>query len=333
MAGHAGAGLGMGLFGKWLGAERGPASPELLAAIERAVDLVEPRLKQAGGYPERYRRAVARALEHAGALAAQVPGLVHVSREAYASDPLVHALFASPDDIHAALCVSQSMRDFRREHPEAGEVYALICMQRGTKHLLGMEVEGDRLRHDVPQEAVFFFEHTVVDPGRTEAEARAHIARGFFDSLAAHVRLRVEARRQEKAALEQARDEWLARLHGAAPARRAECEAECQAGLARTLARLGEVAASLDLRRYGEDFDAVMLAPERHLYLERTELALDGMGLLREPCLGDCARVEFCDLVGRDRRRWTVAVMYCDRVHEEASMGDRLLLAQRWLGL
>ncbi|MDD3529598.1 MAG: hypothetical protein PHS77_06945 [Gallionellaceae bacterium] len=319
----------MGLFGKWLGAGQGAAAPELLAAIERAVDLVEPRLKEVGGYPERYRGAVARALEHAAVLADQVPGLVHVSREAYASDPLVHALFASPDDIHAALCVSQAMRDYRRDHPEAGEVYALICMQRGSKSLLGMEVDGDRLRHDVPQQAVFFAEHTVVDPGRTEAEARAHMARGFFDSLAAHVRLRVEARRQEKMALEQVRDEWLARLRGAGSDRRAEY----QAGLEQTLARLGEVAASLDLRRYGDDFDAVMLVPERHVYLERTALALDGMGLLREPCTGDCRRVEFCDLVGRDRRRWTVAVMYCDRVHEEASLGDRLLLAQRWLGL
>ncbi|WP_165873482.1 hypothetical protein, partial [Parasulfuritortus cantonensis] len=126
-----------------------------------------------------------------------------------------------------------------------------------------------------------------------------------------------------------ARDEWLARLHGAKPERRAECEA----GLQDTLERLGRVTETLDLRRYAEDFDAVMLAPERHLSIERTRMALDAMGMLREPEPDGRDEVEFCDLLGRDRRRWTVVLMYCDQVRDETAMGDRLSMAQRWLGL
>lgn len=319
----------MGLLGWLLGSGRVADSPELSAAIERAIDLVEPRLKQAGGYPDRYRRAVAQALGYVKELAGQVPGPVHISRAAYVSDPLVHALFASPDEVHAALCVSQSMHDFRRDHPDASEVYALICMRRGTKALFGIEMDGEVLRREVPQEAVYFTNHTLADSGRTEAEARAHVAQGFFDSLVAHVRLRIEARKQEKARLEQERDELLARLHGNVAMPRAELEAR----LGATLRRLGQVAESLDLRRYGEDFEAVLLAPERHVFLERTVMALDDMGFLREPEVNGARRIEFCDLIGRDRRRWTVAMMYCDQVLEEARLGDRLTLAQRWLGL
>lgn len=320
----------MGLLGKLLGLERIVDSPELSAAVERAVDLVEPRLKQAGGYPERYRRAVAHALGYAHNLATQVPGPVHVSREAYVRDPLVHALFASPDEIHAALCTSQSMRDYHRDHPGAGEVYALICMRRSTKEMLGIEMDGEILRRDVPQQAVCFTNHTVADPGITEAEARERIAQGFFDSLVTHVRMRVETRKLDKAHLEQERDEVLARLHGAEPGRRGELETRLQ----RLLHRLGQLAESLDLRRYGDDFEAVLMAPERYVYTERAEMVLDGMGLLQESGAGGGARVvEFCDLIGRDRRRWTVAMMYCDQVRDEASLGDRLVLAQRWLGL
>lgn len=315
---------------RWLFAVGNPVdSPALAAAIERAVEHVDPRLKQCPSYPGRFRKAVAHALEYAHRLAAQVPGPVAVNRDTFVSDPLVHALFASPDDIHAALCVSRAMHDYRQAHPDAGEVYALLCMRRGTKSTLGIELEGEVLRRDVPQQAVYFSGHTLADVGHTEAEARARIAEGFFASLVGHVRQRIEARKQEKTVLETRRDELLAALHSAPAERRRGLEAELQD----LLKHLGSVTESLALRRYIEDFEAVLLAPERHVYLERTTLLLDSMGLLRTQDSEGHHKIEFCDLAGRDRRRWTVALMYCDRVHEEATLGDRLMVAQRWLGL
>ncbi|NTV95028.1 MAG: hypothetical protein HGA75_06375 [Thiobacillus sp.] len=319
----------MGLLNRLFGGQGIAERPELPAAIERAVDLVEPMLRQVGGYPERYRRAVAHALDYAFTLAGQLPGPVRVSREDFAGDALVHALFASPDDIHAALCMSQAMRDYRHDSPDAGEVYALMCMRRGTKAMLGMAMDGEVLRRDVPQQAVYFTDHTLADAGRDEALAREHIAWGLFDSLAKHVRLRIEARKQTKRELEQERDECLARLRGTAATRRGELETSLQ----RILHRLGEAAGSLDLSRYGDDFEAVFLAPERHVYIERTRMTLDSMGLLTGSADGGGTEIEFCDLVGRDRRRWTVVVMYCDQVQQEGGMGERFLMAQRWLGL
>lgn len=319
----------MGLFARLWGAGRAADSPDLAAAVARAVDLVEPRLRQISGFPDRYQHAAAHALAYARELAGRLPGPVHVSREAYASDPLVHALFATPAEIHTALCVSQSMRDYRRDHPDAGDVYALICMRRGTKAMLGMELSGEVLRRDVPQQAVYFTDHTVADTGPSEARAREQIAWGLFDSLAKHVRLRVDARRRKKDALEQERDEWLVRLHGADRARRGELET----GLQQALHRLGALTESLELHRLADDFDAVLGVPERYVYVERTRLTLDSMGLLNGSSGHGAEEIEFCDLIGRDRRRWTVAVMYCDRVMEEAAEGDRFMLAQRWLGL
>jgi hypothetical protein len=319
----------MGLLGKLFGAERRVDSPDLLAAIERAIDRVEPRLKQIGGYPDRYRKPVAHALEYVRTLATQVPGPVAVNRDAYASDPLVHALFSSPDEIRAALCASQAMHDYRRVHPGACEVYALLCMRRGDKIMLGMELSGDMLRRDVPQHAIYFTSHTLADPGRTEAEARECIAQGFFDSLIAHVSARIEARKQEKIRLEQARDELLAHLRASSAERRTDLEDRLKV----TLTRLADLAGTLDLRLHVHDFEAVLGEPEQYLHIVQADMTLDGMGILHEADAPGGTVIKFSDLIGRDRRRWTVALMHCDHVEDAPTISDRLLTAQRWLGL
>lgn len=319
----------MGLLDSLFGKSGAGESPLLADAVEWAVDRVDPRLRNLGGYPERYRQSVAHALAYAQALADGVPGPIPITTEAYASNPLVHALFAVQDDLHAAITASRAMESFLRDHPTVGEVYALLCMRRQTKNVFGMEMQGEILRRDVPQEVVFFTDYTIAEPGLTEAEARQRIARGFFESLVVHVINRIDARKEERGRLEQARDEILARMRAAPPDRRAELEA----GLRNVLSRLGAIVASLELSQYGRDFDAVLTQPEKHLYLERTEINLDSMGIVRSQNAADSAEIDFCDLIGRDRRRWTVIMMYCDHVRHGASVEGRFESAERWLGL
>jgi hypothetical protein len=319
----------VGLLNTLLGGHHQGDAPDLLRAIAWAVDRIEPVLKQVGGYPERYRKPVAHALAYARALADEVPGPIPITTEAYASNPLVHALFAVQDDLHAAMSASRAMQLFQRDYPAANEVYALLCMRRRTKKMFGMEMQGDILRRDVRQEAVFFTDYTIAEPGLTEAEARERIARGFFESLIVHVANRIEERKLERSALEQKRDELLARMRSAPPDQHAVHEAE----LRQVLGQLGEIVASLELSHYGNDFDAVLFQPDKHLYLERAEFNLDSMGIVRSPEDDGSAEIDFCDLIGRDRRRWTVIMMYCDHVKDGASIADRLESAERWLGL
>lgn len=319
----------MGLLDRFFGNAGGNEPPSLSEAIEWAVDRVDSRLRNLGGYPDRYRKPVANALAYAQALAGKVPGPIPITTEAYASNPLVHALFAVQDDLRAAMSASRAMQSFQRDYPAANEVYALLCMRRRTKKMFGMELQGDILHRDVRQEAVFFTDYTIAEPGLTETEARERIARGFFESLIAHVLNRIEDRKLERGDLEQKRDELLARMRTAPAGPHAQHEAE----LRRVLNRLGEVVASLELGRYGEDFDAVLFQPDRYLYLERTEINLDSMGIVRGPDASGSAEIDFCDLIGRDRRRWTVIMMYCDHVKDGASIADRLDSAERWLGL
>jgi hypothetical protein len=225
------------------------------------------------------------------------------------------------------MCISQAMRDYRKAYPDASGVYALMGMRRREQKLFGMEMQGDTLKRDVPQEVVYFADHTLADPAPSEAEARERMAWGFFDSLMAHVTRRVAARQEERTALEQEKDELLARMRGAPDALREELEPRWRD----LLARLQALHQELDLRQYGEDFDAVLLCPERHLYLEETAMVLDDMGIRRGENGGD--RVEFCDLIGRDRRRWTVTLVHCGHLAGEPTLAERLDTGQRWLGV
>jgi len=299
-----------------------------MAAVEWAVDKVEPRLKRFGNYPDGYLKPVAHAIEYAHALAAKVPGPISVTLDSYAADPLVHALFHLPEDLQSAFDASRAMDEFQRQNPSVTEVYGLVCMRRNIKKMFGMEMRGDILRRDVDQEAVYFTDFTLAEPGLTEAESRQRIAEGFFKSLVGHVANRISALKTERARDEIERDEWLSRMRGA----KLEAHAEAQAGLEAVLRRLTESVHDLELGRYHHHFEAVLLNPEKFLYLEQTEMNLDSMGIVRKPNAAGSDEIEFCDLIGRDRRRWTVALLYCNHVKPRSSISDKLANAQRWLG-
>jgi hypothetical protein len=319
----------VGLLGRLIPLGRQSLDADLELAVARAVDKVDPLLRQMGGYPERYAKGVAHALDYARKLADQIPGPISIDREHFATDPTVHALFGSIDAVKAAMCASQAMREYTQACPAAQEVYALMGMRRRERGSLGMEMEGEILRRDVPQTLVYFSDHTIAEPAETETESRERIAWSLFDSLVEHVRKRVDARREEKLALEREKDETMARLHGGSAQPREALQAKLQA----TLARLTEVTASLDLRRYPDDFDAVFLVPQEHVYLNEIAMVLDGMGVLRaEGESVDGKEVHFADLVGRDRRRWSVTLVHCQGIGRP-TMAEQLEKANRWLAI
>ena len=138
----------------------------------------------------------------------------------------------------------------------------------------------------------------------------------------------MEGRKAEKLALEREKDETMARLHGGSTQPKEALQAELQA----ILAKLTEVTASLDLRRYPEDFDAVLLSPEKHVYLNEIVMVLDGMGIRRVEERVDGKEVHFADLIGRDRRRWTVTLVHCQGIGRP-TMAEQLEKANRWLAI
>jgi hypothetical protein len=323
----------MSLFGQLFGhrSEQGHErdGPALLPAIERAVTVVEPLLKQVGGYPGRYRKPVAAALEYAQHLASIVPGPVKVDRESYAKDAYVHALFP---DIHAvteSICASVALHEYQHNHPARDEFYALMGMRRIEKKVVGMELSGEVVQHDVVQKAVYFTSHTIDNPAPTENQAREQVAISFFDSLTGKVKQRVEQRKHGKQSLMLEKDMLLSRLRTA----KARDKPALEAQLARFMEGLQAIVGSLELSNYVEDFEAVLLRPEEYLRIDQTPIVLDSMGIRRatdDAEWGDA--IMFHDLIGYDRRDWTVTMVHCSNLQSE-SFAEKLDRAYRRLAI
>jgi hypothetical protein len=324
----------VGLFSRLIAHARQTslAESELVQeALVRAVQRVEPRLRQGRDHPRRYLRPVAHALEYVQELARSIPGPVEMSPERYGRDPFVHALFGSPEEMQRALCMSHAMHEYARRPGGPGtDAYALMGMRRYEKTAFGMETAGELIRREVPQRVVGFTDHTLSGPAPTEAEARRLLLWNLFDSLLERVAERVATRRREREALQTERDYLTAQLRSADAGRRAALQQRLEV----LLADLAKATAALDLRHVAEDFEAVLLSPERYLRLEHVTLRLDGMGVLHAGD-GDANThaLDFTDLTGRDRRRWTVVMVRCHPRPELLAMGDRLHEASRWLQL
>lgn len=303
--------------------------PALLAAIERAVSAVDPLLKQVSGYPDSYRPPVAAALEYAHRLAAAVPGPVAVDRESYARDTFVHALFPDVDSVAEAISSSLAVQDYQRNAPASDELYALMGVRRIEKKLVGMELSGQTVQRDVMQKAIYFTSHTIDNLAPSEQQARDLVAMSFFDTLVGKVRARVEQRKQDRQSQLLEKDMLAARLRMLNGQGNAALEAE----LAGLLSSLQATVSSLDLRNYVADFEAVLLHPEEYLRLNQTPIILDSMGISRA---GDDASrgntIMFNDLIGYDRRDWTVTMVHFSNLQNE-SFATKLEKAYRKLSI
>lgn len=304
-------------------------TPELLSAIDRAVTEVEPRLKQTLKYPEAYRKPVMSALEYAHSLARSVPGPVTADLESYAQDAYVHAIFPSMDLVSEAFRTSRAMQDYLREHPASDEIYALMGMRRHEKTMMGMALSGQVIQRDVPQHVIYFSSHTIENPAPSEELARDQVAWAFFDSLVSKVAKRVELRKQEMSVQQQEMEILMARLHAASPEDRPAMEKQ----LSSMLAHMQAATRAMDLHNYLDDFKDVLLNPEQHLRLNQFPMTLDSMGIRRENDSTEQAEpVIFNDLIGFDRRDWTVTMVHCRDIQSE-TFAARLETAYRRLSI
>lgn len=301
--------------------------PVVAAAVERAAYLVEPRLKQAPGYPRDYRHAVAGALAQARRIAQTVPGPVEVSPASYVGDPLVHALFASPEYMREVLQSSPVLREYAAASGR-GEFHALLSMQRVEKTAPGMEAQGDTLRRDVMQRVVYFTDHQFTGPAPNEAEARENLLWAMFDRFMERVAIGLQRLRDERTRLEREKDLARARLRSANPERRTALQAE----LDEALGQFGEAGDSLGVQHMAEVFDTVLSHPQDCLYLEEHALTLDRMGVVQPDSGGSAvATLHFTDLIERYQAPRTVVLMHCRELALPDSLGTRLEAATKWL--
>ena len=168
------------------GGEEAGRYPEALieAAIERAVDGTDGRLRALSGYKKQLRQSVIHAIDHVVGLVDGIPAPVAAGRANYTTDPRLRALFASTDHMLEVFGNGAELDEFRKASADsAGRVIALLLAERMEKNILGNDLVGDHVRRDVAQVAVNFSGHRLVEPTRNEADTRRQLKRRAFDHL------------------------------------------------------------------------------------------------------------------------------------------------------
>ena len=305
-------------LGNLLGS-RPPPEKALREAIERAVDAVDPRLKVVSDYESRLGPAVAHALRHCAAVAASIPGPVEVGARAFAADPLVHALFATPGDISDMLGKSREVREFFADPVNAGrdEFFGLLGMRQRYKAVAGVALNGDVVQHGVPQRLLYFADHTLGELGSGHEVTRRHLQEAAFDGLARGFAHCVEELRQEH---HEARTAWQME-RASVGERRQELEERQRLAIA-----------SLAPEKLLDAFAEWLAASEQRLYLKPTEVTVDRMGVISPTAAtGDgYSTLNFPELVARDRRQWIVLVARISREDAREAL-ERQQQASRYL--
>lgn len=305
-------------LGKLLGS-RPPPEKALREAIERAVDAVDPRLKVVSDYESRLGPAVAHALRHCAAVAASIPGPVEVGARAFAADPLVHALFATPGDISDMLGKSREVREFFADPVNAGrdEFFGLLGMRQRYKAVAGVALNGDVVQHGVPQRLLYFADHTLGELGSGHEVTRRRLQEAAFAGLARGFASCVDELRQEH---HEARTAWQME-RASVGERRQELEE-----------RQRQAIASLAPEKLLDAFAEWLAASEQRLYLKPTEVTVDRMGVISpSAATGDgYSTLNFPELVARDRRQWIVLVARISREDAREAL-ERQQQANRYL--
>ena len=154
-------------------------------ATERAVEGTDPRLRALGNYRKQLREPVELAVRHVIELVDGLPEAVPLSRKGYSIDPRLRAFFASNDHLQEVLGGSKTVRDYLQglSGLPPHEIFGLLTLEWKERTTLGMERQGDRVRRDVQQVTVNFFNHRFACPADNEAATSLELKKRAFDYL------------------------------------------------------------------------------------------------------------------------------------------------------
>ena len=304
-----------------------PLDPQVEQLLARAIEQVDPRLKAFGNYPRAYRPAISSANHYAKKLAASLPPSIVLSPARFAQEPLLHALFSDVAAIYQAVRDSSEIKQYCAEHgrPQSGELFALMGMRRHEKSVIGREMSGDEIQQDVQQTMVYFDSHTLTLPSTSPESFMQRLETNMFDSLIHSFAEKIARALGQKSELETERDILVARQRSAHSS-----DGEEQVKLQAIRRQLEKLTDEYTLKNYSLLLNQFMDERQHYLRLEQRELPIDMRGVLRESSDRLAGRFTFYDLIGRDRRRWTLCPVRLpvDELYESMHCGGT---QERWL--
>jgi hypothetical protein len=246
-----------------------------------------------------------------------IPGPERLSPENWDRDPLLKGLFVSPDELRSLLQRDPSLKAFFARQP-ADRAFALLTATRREHTIFATAQEGNIVQRDVPQTAVEFHDHRIIDPSTASADTRQALKERALNALVTQVlerllklrSLKDELKEQQrilsiKLKILQTRPHGLDALRSGEAASKAEPAAAPQV-LAEIDRRIQDLAAESDSpEEYLRQLTAVLAAPEQVLTVTPVLMHLNWMGVKQgnAAAAGDrgfeLAEVEFQDRLKR----------------------------------
>jgi hypothetical protein len=270
--------------------------PESLieAAIKRAVDGTDPRMRLVSGYRKRLRKPVIHAIDQVIALVDRIPAPVPAGVDGYRDDFRLASLFASSDEMLQIFARDKALREFLSCNDGLGaeRVTTLLLARRVEKNILGIDLVGDLVKRDVAQVSVNFTGHHLLEPRAGEEESRRFLKRRAFDHLLALALNQITEARVERADLSRQREllqRQLRAMKGGAltfegPEAGQPDEASLQADLDAVSTHLQALGADAGVLRAHLEIVAERLGEaERQLWSEEISLCLGPMNIRRDP--------------------------------------------------
>ncbi len=286
--------------------------------------LIDPMLLADVDFRHRLAPALERTLEYCAGIVDALPGPVDVSRPAFVEDPLVHALFATADDVQQMLGRSQAIRDYLADPAcwRSDHFYALLAARRRQKKQLGMTVQGDVIQNDVPQIVLFFSDHTLLEPN-CDLELTLHkLRQRARDSLLTTFHEHVQALRHEREGLRA--DLSVERAHltvlqgqTASPSYQVHTR-----HLSELDARLRETAESLMPEQLVVALAEFLHRPEISLRVSPVSININRLGIVSPDNTGEAGvdTLNFPELTTRDQRQHLVMLARIDREEARAAV-------------
>ncbi|MGZ8245411.1 hypothetical protein [Methylomagnum sp.] len=177
------------------------------AAIERAVDGTDRRLRAVADYRQRLYGPVERTVDHVIDMVDRLPAPTEISQHSFGTDAKVRAFFSSGDHLREVLGRCQTLRDCLEHSPglPPDAVFGLLSLAMEERHVLGMALDGDTVRRDVAQVSVNFSDHRYLCPAFEEADSRRELKKRAFDFLVERALERLAEEKQKRGELEHQR--------------------------------------------------------------------------------------------------------------------------------
>lgn len=184
-----------------------PAPALIEAAIERAIDGTDRRLRGLSHYRKSLRPAVETAVRHIVAIVEGLPAAIEISRDAFRSEPRLRAFFVSPGHIAEVVGGFPAVKDYIKAHQGAlpESIYGCLSMDFSEKKGLGMQLHGETVQREVAQVTVSFSDHRYIGPSDSEATTRRELEKRGFDFLIEKALENMAASQTKRIELEQQR--------------------------------------------------------------------------------------------------------------------------------